>query len=618
MREILGKAKTIRELLKGVKYSIDYYQREYKWGTKQIQELLNDLCGKFLEDYQPGHERKKVREYPHYFLGSVIISKKDAANYVVDGQQRLTSLTLLLMYLRNLQHGREVQVNIDECIFSVEFGEASFNIDVEDRRPCMEAIHSNELEGFDPTDLSDSIQNLYHRYRDIEENFPEEISGDALPYFIDWLSENVHIVEITAYSDDDAYTIFETMNDRGLSLSPTDMLKGYLLANMDESRRIAMNQLWRERVRKLDDAGKEVEPDCFKAWLRSQYAQKIRERRKNAKPEDFDRIGTEFHRWVRNASGDIGLGNAESFYQFVNRDFNFYSRAYLRCIAATENPVPGLEPVFHVGLYGFTLQHMLFLAPLRPDDPEPVVTRKIWLVARFLDIYLTWRLWNYRLIAYSTMQYAMFLVMKEIRGLDVDALAEKLHARLLSESENFTANSDYHSADIGFAMHQQNKRIIHVMLARFTDFIERGSGQDSHFIGYVRSTGKNRFEVEHIWANHPERHEDEFDHPSEFASHRNRIGGLLLLPKSFNASYGDLPYEDKLPHYNTQNLLARSLHPLAYDHNPGFKSAIERTGLPFQAHDQFKKADLDARCDLYLGMAKQIWNPDDLLEGGGE
>jgi len=40
MREILGKAKTVRELLKGVKYSIDYYQREYKWQEKQIRELI--------------------------------------------------------------------------------------------------------------------------------------------------------------------------------------------------------------------------------------------------------------------------------------------------------------------------------------------------------------------------------------------------------------------------------------------------------------------------------------------------------------------------------------------------------------------------------------------------
>ena len=79
MREILGKAKTVRELLKGVKYSIDYYQREYKWRDKQIRELVDDLTGKFLEDYDPGHDRKRVADYPHYFLGSVIISKKESA-----------------------------------------------------------------------------------------------------------------------------------------------------------------------------------------------------------------------------------------------------------------------------------------------------------------------------------------------------------------------------------------------------------------------------------------------------------------------------------------------------------------------------------------------------------
>ena len=67
------------------------------------------------------------------------------------------------------------------------------------------------------------------RYHDIESDFPDELGEAALPYFIDWLLENVHLIEITAYTDEDAYTIFETMNDRGLSLSLTDMLKGYLL-----------------------------------------------------------------------------------------------------------------------------------------------------------------------------------------------------------------------------------------------------------------------------------------------------------------------------------------------------------------------------------------------------
>src|SRR5438105_10568527 len=104
MREILGKAKTVRELLKGVKYSIDYYQREYKWHEKQVHELVDDLSNKFLEEYLPSHPRSKVANYPHYFLGSIIISKKDSASYIVDGQQRLT---------RSEEHTSELQSRVD-------------------------------------------------------------------------------------------------------------------------------------------------------------------------------------------------------------------------------------------------------------------------------------------------------------------------------------------------------------------------------------------------------------------------------------------------------------------------------------------------------------------------
>lgn len=615
MNEITGKARTINELLKDKKYSIDYYQREYKWQTKQVRELMEDLTGKFLEAFEVGHPRNKVANYPHYFLGSIIVSKKENASYIVDGQQRLTTLTLLLILLRNLQKGRTDQVNIDALIFSEQYGEKSFNIQVDERTQCMKALF-DELP-FDVNNHSESVRNLNQRYHDLAEIVPEEIQGRkktqeqkevpglALPYFIDWLLHNVHFVEITAYSDDDAYTIFETMNDRGLSLSPTDMLKGYLLANIDENDRNQANDLWRKRVEELNNLGKDVEADFFKVWLRSQYANSIRERKKNAVPKDFDRIGTEFHRWLRDKSSMVGLKHSNDYLAFIQHNLVFFSKQYMRLMQASQEVVPGLEHVLYNAQNGFTLQYMVLFAPLTPNDSETEILKKLHLTAKFIDITLTRRIWNFRSIAYSTMQYAMFRIMQDIRHLPVLQLRQKLFDILNREQDDVDFNN-------GFYMHRQNRYLIHRILARITDYIETQSGLPSLFSDYI-NLGAVRYEVEHIWANHYDQHVDEFRQSQDFAEYRNHIGDLLLLPKKFNASYGDLTYTKKLPQYNSQNLLARSLNPQCYEHNPGFLKFVQQSGLPFKAHPQFKKADIDDRGNLYCRIAEHIWNPDDLL-----
>jgi hypothetical protein len=154
-----------------------------------------------------------------------------------------------------------------------------------------------------------------------------------------------------------------------------------------------------------------------------------------------------------------------------------------------------------------------------------------------------------------------------------------------------------------------NGRQIHRLLARLTDYVETGSGMASRYAEYIQRKGKNGYEIEHIWANHPERHEDEFTQQADFQEYRNRIGGLLLLPKSFNASYGDLPYAEKREHYLKQNLLAQSLHDLAYERSPGFLRFAKEKSLPFHAHPDFKKSDLDERQQLYRRLAEDIWNP---------
>ncbi len=606
MQEIQAKTRSIRELLSGAKYGIDYYQREYKWQAKQISELVYDLTGAFLEDYQEGHKRADVANYGHYFLGSIVISQRDNERLIVDGQQRMTSLTLLLLYLHNQQKGRDDVEPVEELIFSKKFGTKSFNLNVPERNDCMEALFDGKP--FDSTDQSESVQNLVGRINDISDSFSQEISiTKALPYFVDWLLEKVHIVEITAFADADAYTIFETMNDRGLSLSNTDMLKGYLLANItEEDKRAESNKeikSWLMVFAKRDNDRdtKETEADFFKVWLRAKYAKTIRERKRGAKPEDFDLLGTEYHRWIRNKQAMIGLNSSDDFNQWVRQDLRFFARVYSDLLDASDSLVSGLESVrFNVD-HGFTQQFQVLLAPLLPSDDLATIKAKLKLTADYLDCWLNRRLWNFKSIDYSTLQYATFLLTKELRNLALPVLKDKLVIRLTSDEKEFPlSNQPY--------MNSWNAKSLHRQLARFIHWVEEQSGQPGRYLEYIVRSGKNAYEIEHLWANHFNRHTDEFSNIDDFARYRNQFGGLVLLPKKINASLNDKTYPEKLTHYQSENLLTRSLHPTCYVHNPGFLKLKNDSGLPFKAHSTFKKADFDARFDLYRGIAEKLWS----------
>ena len=605
MREIRGHAKSLRQLLGGTKFTIDYYQREYRWEKKHVTELMDDLSGTFLESHEIDNERTDVARYGHYFLGSIIISDKDSQKFIIDGQQRLTSLTLLLIHIYRKLNDEVQNGLIANLIFSPRHGMLSFNLDIPERTRCMEALFRGEP--FDETDQPESVVNVLSRYEDIEAHFPSDLDGDVLPYFADWLIENVYLVEITAYSDSDAYTIFETMNDRGLSLTPTDMLKGYLLANITEDeQRNATSRVWSERIAALKKLGKDEDADCMKIWLRSQYALTIRERRRGAQPRDFDLIGTEFHRWVRNQEERLNLTVSCDFGKFINEDFAFYSRWYERIRNAAGTLTDGLETIYYNAQNNFTLQYPVLLAPLTLTDKEEDVLRKFRIVAGYIDTLIARRVWNWKSTSYSAMQYNMFqLVILQIRSKSTDELAKILIRRLEAEKETFDSNDR-------FRLHAMNGPQIHRLLARMTDYVETRSGRASRYSEYIKRGGKDGYEIEHIWADQPEQHADEFGHPADFAEYRSRIGALLLLPKRFNASFGYSSYGDKYEHYYGQNLLAQSLHENAYTHDPGFRRFMEESGLKFRAHREFKRSDVDARQELYRTLAEQIWNPANL------
>lgn len=611
-RSIQGLAKNVRTLLSGQKYSIDYYQREFKWTIKQVSELIVDLTTRFMEEHEDDDNKPReiVASYGHYFLGSIVISNKNGEKYIIDGQQRLTSLTLLLIYLHNLQKDRQESVNVSELIFSEKFGKRSFNLDVPERTQAMEALFKQEH--FDKTEAPESVRNVIDRYQDINDLFPSEIKDDTLPFFVDWLIENVYLVEITAFTDEEAYTIFETMNDRGLSLSPTDMLKGYILSNIshEEKRSLALTT-WKTRTDDLLAFGDDETASFFKSWLRSQYANSIRERAKHAVARDFDLLGTQFHRWVRDNASHINLKHTSDYEEFILRDLDFYSRQYKQILnySGIEYTYP-FEDLYHIAQLGFTLQYPALLAPLSPSDTDLTISQKIRLVAAYLDILLARRLWSWRSISYSTLQYNIFLLLKDIRRQSPEVLLEILLKRLSDpEIGSFSSN-------LAFSMHKMNRYMVHRLLARMTVALECGSKYPNHYLEYINKKGdpKNPFEVEHIWADAPTRYADEFPQSSDFQNIRNRIGTLLLLPKKFNASFNDKTYEEKIAPYFHQNLLASSLNEQNYKSNPGFLQFLAQTNLPFKPYTHFKKAEQEERQQLYVRLAEYTWRPDRLKE----
>ena len=592
MKDISGSTKSLRDLLQNKKYTLHYYQREFRWQRKHIEELIDDLTTEFLIYYKPEHERPDVEKYGVYFMGSIILAGDE--NALVDGQQRLSSLTLLLTYLNNRLTKRSNV--IDSMIFSELYDKKSFNINVPERQNCMTAIYENALETFDDSNASESVKNLCERYRDIVEIFSSktEMTDAMIPYFCDWLIQKVFFMEISVSTEQDAHKIFETMNDRGLNLTPTEMLKGYVLSKIeDDTLRENLNAKLKEKIsllKKDDDKGDE---SFIRAWLRAQYAEN----------NDFDAIGGAFHRWVRDDKYQrLNLATSNDFEQFIE-DFCRFADFYIRIKQAEKFFDVSTKYVYYNAQLNFTLQPQLLMAALCRDDDDAVVTQKINLVARFIDLMIHARVMNYRSVEQRFMKQYIFSVGKGIRRVSVDELKPKL--------KFYYDNLEYDTVNIqALKLNNFTKRYIKNILARITSFIEEQTNTTSNYLEYMKSQGKNLFGIEHIIGNDFEKFGSDFADKTEFNDYRDSIGALVLLRGSINSSLGKMDYAQKISTYcsTTGNIYAASLGEQTYHNNPPFIKFISENNLPFKPFKKFGKDEIQERVGLVVELVKLIWN----------
>jgi len=603
--KIEAKNTNINALLKNQKFTIDYFQREYQWQEKHIKILLEDLTTTFLKSYNPEHPRAEVANYQSYYLGPMVFSVNpdDGKKSIIDGQQRITSITLLLIYLNHLQKKSEQKVSISELIFSEKFGEKSFNMTDDMREPCLKALFEyGEYSVKDDDD--ETIINMLTRYDDIAQFFPEELTEKALPFFIDWFIENVVIVKITAYSNENAYTIFETMNDRGLSLTPTEMLKGYVLSKItDKKQRNEINQLWKNKMQELHEYGETADQSFFQAWFRAKYAVSIRPGKAGSENQDFEIIGSRFHNWFKDNHKELfKLETSDEFYSFFKTEFPFFVKWYLGAWEAQIEFDKTMPHIHYINEWGIaeSLQEPLILASINCDDSADIIKKKIDFVARYIETFTVRRAINYRKFGQTTIKYTMFNIIKRIRNNDIISLGTNLSNEVQELAENWDNVCN-------FGMHGQNKRFVKHLLSRISSYLDNIVGKDITYATYQNPNGK-QFEIEHIWANKFEEHRDEFEQEGDFQKWRNSIGALILLPQGTNQSFNSDKYEDKIKHYLKENSYAQTLNKEYYIKNPNFLNSdiIKRFG--FEAHAHFKKEDIVKRTELVKRICEDLWS----------
>lgn len=604
VNQIDATSKNLTELLGNQKFYIDYFQREYRWQESHIKLLVEDLTNTFLRNYKEGHERQMVTTYPNYFLGPVIFSSDENKKSIIDGQQRITSITLLLIYLEHLQEGKDNIVDIKNLIFSEKHGIKSFNMTEESREPCLKALFREGEYAVKDND-SETVKNMVERYEDIENSFPEELSGKVLPNFIDWLIYEVKIVEIIAHSDENAYTIFETMNDRGLNLTSSEMLKGYVLSRItNENERMEIENIWKIQMQKLHECEKTADQAFFQAWFRGKYAASFRSS-DDKENKDFELIGSKFHSWFKdNHEKLFNLKRSSDFYRYFCEEFPFFVDVYLTIWNAKKGYEADMPHIYYIKHWGIadSLQDSLLFASITSSTDKENVSKKLDYMARYIETYTVRRAANFKKFGQSTIKYSMFNLVKKVRNNNVNTLATNLSDAINDMEQKWDAVVD-------FGWHGRNRRFVKHLLSRVTGYIDALVGKNSTYADYQTPKG-TPFEIEHIWGNQFDRHKDEFDHEHDFEEFRNRIGGLILLPKDINQSLSNIRYEEKVEQYLKQNLYAQTLHPTCYVRNPNFLHSPEIKTLNFRSHQNFKKTDLKERSELVKRICEQLWSTD--------
>ena len=604
---------TVEACLKSKSYYIDFYQREYVWSKETVEILLRDIFYSFEISYEQFKDAELspavIEKFNWYYLNIYITNNIGGKIYVVDGQQRLSTLTLIANKLYHITTDDDLKESLKACIYGKDKWKGNiFLMDHDKRHEIMERILKEDI-ATAPTFKNKTEETLWNRYKDISKFIDDkEMDEKMVNTFIYYFLERLVLVELTIQQNDTPM-IFEVINDRGEALKPFEILKGKLVGALDKLDTDKYSKLWDDVIAQLF----KIEDEFFADYLKSRFIFK-----RNSKVEGA--VNNTYHRYIfegNDIAQTLGFRRTDkkqiaNIKRFIESDMVYYGRLYSKI---RSNELNDEFMTYNSSIHGLAGQYYIILSACEINDQQE--DEKIRAITKEYDrIYMLLRLNG----AYdsNSFQDIAYQINEQIRGRDIAEYRDIFNNILreaISERKgggNLSSLLDYNTfKQVGYA--NMEKRSLRYFLARVEKFLCDGLGQsmkDSVETISTKTSYKLGYHIEHILS-HNQTNIEYFNDEEEFELLRNQLGGLLLLKDRDNISSGNEEYSDKLKTYSAGLVWGHTLCKDYHHTNKSLESfnnqLQERCGEKIAPIDIFDKAALESRTKLLYGIVKLIW-----------
>lgn len=209
------------------KYIIPIYQRNFEWGESEIRQLILDIFDYSIDNYNKD-----------YYIGTLIVYDRKNNFEIIDGQQRLTTLCILLSLIKN-EYEDKYKKYITENY--------NLNLTFDSRKNSTETLKTlfNKDKNYTEKYISENPNSITEGYIICKKVLSEILNKDNEDKFFKYLFENVKILRVLVLEDTDLNHYFEIMNSRGEQLEKHEILKARLLEKLDnENDKFIFNLIW--------------------------------------------------------------------------------------------------------------------------------------------------------------------------------------------------------------------------------------------------------------------------------------------------------------------------------------------------------------------------------------